>query len=399
MIARRLPIQSGEPVVWIAGVRLLFAAAALAAVLSFAVPHRTASAIVIGAVGLPWSIAALDATRRRPNFSLNPLVAVVDFAILGGIQVAEPQAYAGVRFVALFFVATHAYFLGELGGLVVGVAAAVALVPAAALLRQIPVSGGMLAFYETLFAVAALSCGLLVGRLRTAESAARLRARELSRRAIEAEAAVRRRLAESIHDGPVQELVSLDLMLASVDQAAARNDAEGARERLADARVLTERNIKALRDEIIGLGPYAFEELTFAAAVEQCAPVWRRRYGMEVELAIAPLDLDDEICGALFGITQEAVANAGRHAGASRIVVALRPVGAEVELVVSDDGRGFEGSPPLAATEPGHIGLASMKERAELIGGRLDIETGDRGTAVTVRVLPRLAAGDGAGPR
>jgi signal transduction histidine kinase len=227
--------------------------------------------------------------------------------------------------------------------------------------------------------------------LRTAESAGRLRSRELSRRAIEAENDIRRRVAESLHDGPVQELVSLDLMLASLDQVAARGDAELLRERLSDARILTERNIAALRDEMVGLGPYAFDELTFDTAVEQCLPVWRRRFGLDIELAVDRLDLTNEVCGALFGIAQEAIANAGRHAGASRVIVTLRTVDDEVELRVSDDGHGFEGPGPLATTDPGHIGLASMRERAELIGGRLEIETGERGTKVLVRAPLRPA--------
>src|SRR5438094_165738 len=89
---------------------------------------------------------------------------------------------------------------------------------ASSLVFDVPLHNGMLAYYETLFAVAALCCGLFVARLRTAESAARLRARDLSRRTLEAEAQVRRSLANSIHDGPVQELIGLDLVLASVDQ-------------------------------------------------------------------------------------------------------------------------------------------------------------------------------------
>jgi signal transduction histidine kinase len=196
---------------------------------------------------------------------------------------------------------------------------------------------------------------------------------------------MRRRLAESIHDGPVQELVSLDLMLASLETAAERGDDAAVRERLTEARTLTQRNIGALRDELIGLGPYAFDELSYDIALEQCAPVWQRRYGIEIEMAVDRLDLSNEVCGALFGITQEAVANAGRHANATRIVVTLRPVEEEVELRVSDDGEGFTGPGPLSSTTSGHIGLASMRERAELIGGRLEIETGERGTKVLVR--------------
>jgi signal transduction histidine kinase len=87
------------------------------------------------------------------------------------------------------------------------------------------------------------------------------------------------------------------------------------------------------------------------------------------------------------------VANAGKHAEASRVVVTLRTVGDEVELRVSDDGQGFKGPGPLSSTTSGHIGLASMRERADLIGGRLEIETGERGTKVLVRAPFNGAAG------
>ncbi|HEX8066229.1 MAG TPA: sensor histidine kinase [Thermoleophilaceae bacterium] len=403
MTSRRLPLQSEEPFIWFATLRVVLVLAALAATAAFDVPHRGRVAAILAAVALPWALVHLWQARRRPALAANPAMAAGDLLLLALVQVAEPNSYEGVRFVALFLIATHSYFQGEGRGLAVAVVGIAFLVPLGVALDT-PIHGGRLLFSETLFSGSALCCGLFVGRLRTAESAARLQARELSRRNIEAENQVRRSLAEAIHDGPVQELVSLDLVLASVDRAVDRGDVDGVRDRLSEARLIAERNIAALRDEIVGLGPYAFDELSFDTAVEQCLPVWQRRYDLEVELAVEQLDLSNELCGTLFGIAQEAVANAGRHAGASRVVVTLRTLGDEVELRVADDGHGFTGSEPLASTEPGHIGLASMRERAELIGGRLEIETGGRGTKVLVRApldgsatAPRGAGRDGAG--
>jgi signal transduction histidine kinase len=235
------------------------------------------------------------------------------------------------------------------------------------------------------YAVAACATAVMVGRLRTQESATRLQARGVSRRSIQAETEVRRRLSESIHDGPVQELIGLDMVLATAGKAAAEEDAGRAAELINEARALTSRNIEALRDEIIDLGPYAFEELSFDSAVEKCMATWRRRYGFEVMATIERLDLPSELAGDLFRITQEAVANAGRHAHAEAVSISLRSLRGDVELRVTDDGRGFDGTDPLAAGEPGHLGLASMRERAELAGGRFEIETSDRGTKVLVR--------------
>jgi two-component system NarL family sensor kinase len=226
----------------------------------------------------------------------------------------------------------------------------------------------------------------MVGRLRTTESASRLRARGVSRRSIQAESEVRRRLAETIHDGPVQELIGLDMMLSAARRSVEGGDSARTLELIGEAHTLAERNIHALRDEIVDLGPYAFEELGFETAIENCMPSWQRRYGLEVALTLERLDLDPECAGALFRIVQEAVVNAGRHAGANTVAISLRSVNGDVELRVADDGGGFDGEgDPLEAAQPGHLGLASMRERAEMLGGQLKIETSERGTRVLVR--------------
>jgi signal transduction histidine kinase len=216
---------------------------------------------------------------------------------------------------------------------------------------------------------------------------------------MEAEAEVRRRLAESIHDGPVQELIGLDMMLDAARRALKRGKPERAIEIIEEARHLAERNIGALRDEIVALGPYAFDELTVDVALEQCTPTWQRRYGLEIGLTLERINLHNEACGSLFGIAQEAVANAGRHAKASQVSITIRTVDADVELRVSDDGVGFDGEQPLGPHEPGHIGLATMRERAELIGGRLEIRSSPTGSTVIARVPIKLAVEQPGGAR
>ena len=110
------------------------------------------------------------------------------------------------------------------------------------------------------------------------------------------------------------------------------------------------RNVRALRDEIVDLGPYAFREITFDTAIEDCMPVWQRRYGFEVRLSIERIELPPEMAGDLFRIAQEAVVNAGRHADADRVELSLRTVGGQVELRVADNGHGFDGNGGLTAS-------------------------------------------------
>ena len=380
----RVPIESAEPIVWFAALRVAIVAIALGSLAALEVPHRDELIVLVAAVAAPFALGVLLLAERRPVLALSPFIALIDLAILAAAEAISPDMYGAVRFLALFLIASHAHFQGELRGLAIAVAAVILLVPLAAG-GDAPVSGGLLAFYEILFAASALAAGFFMGRLRTAESTGRLRARELSRRVIEAEAGVRRRLAEAIHDGPVQELVSLGMILDAAHRALERGDKARADELLVEAATLTERNIGSLREEIVGLGPYALEELTLTAAIEQCAPVWSRRYGMPIELDLANVDLPNDVCGSLFGIAQEAVANAGRHAGARTVTVRVRESGGTVELSVHDDGRGFGPESPLGPDQPGHIGIATMRERAELAGGALYIETGERGTTVTAR--------------
>lgn len=381
----RVPIESPAPVAWFGMLRLGIALSGLIGLLVFDVPERDELLLLTAFVALPWALAILYFARRFPLLPLHPLVAVGDLAILAVVELVVPQAYAGVCFLVVFLVAAHAHFQGQELGLALAVLAVLVFVPIA-LLGDPPVDGPLLAFYEVLFAASVLSAGIFMGRLRTAESTGRLRARELSRRTMEAEADVRRRLAESIHDGPVQELVSLDMMLDAARRALERQNPERAGELIEEARHVAERNIGALRDEIVALGPYAFDELTLDVALDQCVPTWGRRYQLEIGLTIERVDMVNEACGSLFGIAQEAVANAGRHAGAGKVSITLRTVDGEVELRVSDDGRGFDGEPPLGPNEPGHIGLATMRERAELIGGRLEIRSGPKGSTVIARV-------------
>jgi signal transduction histidine kinase len=382
-------LDSLEPVRGYAIVRIELALCGLlaAAVLDF--EDDGLLAVLLVTVFLPLATVILIASQRSPEFALNPVVALLDLASLAVIMALVPASWAAVQFSALVLALAYPLVRGELrGALFAGITAAV-LVPIA-FLSNPPVEDDRLIFYELVFTVAAITGAIFTGRLAASESLARRRARELTRRIIEAGYEARRDVAQSLHDGPVQELVSADMKVTGAMNAATRGDMERAQMLLDDARDIIERNVSALRNELIALGPVAFDELSFQEAVEQCAPAWSRRYDIDVHTNLAPLDMPNEMCGALFGIAQEAVANAGRHAQAERVDLTLRSENGFVELLIADDGRGFGDVSPLGAREPGHLGLASMRERAEIVGGRLRIHSSDDGTEVRV-VLPASA--------
>jgi signal transduction histidine kinase len=379
----RPPIESLRPVVSFAIVRLLLSVGALVAVAILGFPFHGHLALILAALAIPWSLATLIIARRDPANALLPVVAAGDLVVLAAIQLAVPQTYGAIHFLALVFIGAHAHFQGQRRGLLIAGGGTAALV-IVSVVRKGPLHDGMLAFYESVFAVAALAIAAVIGELRGLETAGRLRARELSRRTIVGEDEVRRKVADFIHDGPVQELIGLELLLQGAMRASERGDSARAVELIETSRELVESNVRALRDEIVNLGPYAFEELSFEIAVERCIPVWHRRYGCEVTVD-ANIDLDPTVAGDLFRITQEAVANACKHGEAAHVQVTLTSNGRYADLRVTDNGSGFEAE-AIPNHAPGHIGLASMRERAEMLEGQLQIASRPGETVVHVRV-------------
>lgn len=380
----RPPIESLRPVVSFAGVRLLLAVAALVADAIFGFPSGAAPPIILGAVAIPWAAGILYVARSNPSRALTPVVAAGDLAVIAAFQAAMPDSYAATHFIALVFIGAHAHFQGPRRGVAIAAVAAAALI-GATVARNEAVDSDMLAFYETVFAVACLATAAVIGELRGIETAGRLRAQELSRRTIVGEDEVRRHVADFIHDGPVQELIGLDLILQGATRATERGDAGRATELINQARELAEGNIRALRDEIVSLGPYAFEELSFEIAVERCIPLWHRRYSCEVTVD-AHIQLEPQVANDLFRITQEAVANACKHGESDHVHVTLERDGSDAVLRIVDNGKGFGDVEPLGRHEPGHIGLASMRERTEMLHGSIEIDTEPGRTEVCVRV-------------
>ena len=191
----------------------------------------------------------------------------------------------------------------------------------------------------------------------------------------------RSRLARELHDGTVQTLIALGQRLQMV-QRELRRAPEQATERLAALRSMVSEAIEDVRRFTRALRPLYLEELGLIPALEMLT----REAGAAFQVHGQPIRLSDEIELALFRIAQEALSNAQRHAQATHIAVWLSFDNGQVRLVVQDDGRGFH--PPerlVDLVQRGHLGLMSMQERAQGIGGRLHIRSHPgRGTRVEV---------------
>jgi two-component system, NarL family, sensor histidine kinase UhpB len=146
----------------------------------------------------------------------------------------------------------------------------------------------------------------------------------------------------------------------------------------------------AVRSRAQGLRPAALDDLGLVPALRSATQRWSETHGLRVALdaAAAGPRLPAPLEVALYRVAEEAVANAGRHAGASRVDVRLHREGDGVELRIVDDGRGFD-TAHLAAPA---LGLASMRERVALVGGELVVASRPGAGASVVARVPLTAA-------
>lgn len=212
---------------------------------------------------------------------------------------------------------------------------------------------------------------------------ARSVANERLRFAMDAAEQERLQWARELHDETLQGLAAIRLLLA----AGRRGDAERLAGAVDQSLEQIDVEIASMRALISDLRPDSLDELGIAAALEDLA---QRIEGRHPGVAISVTDPAEELGGrqvpkpvevALYRVAQEAITNAIRHGEARRIMVRLE-LGSQVSIEVCDDGAGFE-----PATADLGYGIVGMRERAELTGGELTIDSAPgEGATVTLRV-------------
>ncbi len=232
---------------------------------------------------------------------------------------------------------------------------------------------------------------------------ARLFAEAQQRLALEA----RHRLARELHDSVSQALFSMTLETRGaqllLDRAGQPADGPLG-ERLGNLRQLTQGALAEMRALIFELRPEALREEGLAAAIRKQADgiSARTEIAIDVRAPKRPIPLPGDVEEHVYRLVQEALANVARHSGAGNAVVQLRRRrgGHELDVEVTDDGVGFDGSAPL----PGHLGLRTMAQRMEQLGGSLLVDTRPgRGTRIAATIPlsppgPRLPMAAGVPP-
>jgi PAS domain S-box-containing protein len=183
----------------------------------------------------------------------------------------------------------------------------------------------------------------------------------------------RRRLARDLHDSVTQSLYSLTLLAEATRRLAKAGDLERVENQVARLGETAQQSLKEMRLLVYELRPLPLEQEGLIGALQQRLDAVEKRSGVNARLIVENIDrLPEPIEAALYYIAQEALNNALKHAGATSVMVKLSGAQQHVRLEVIDNGRGFDRA---GIADRGGLGLTSMRERAERLGGTLTLES------------------------
>lgn len=208
------------------------------------------------------------------------------------------------------------------------------------------------------------------------------------------------RISRELHDDIVQTLFAMKVDFAWLRQNLMR-DPEGAKLKLAALQRQLEGSAASVRRIAVGLRPGVLDKEGFRGAIERLARDFQERTGAACEVQITPgLHVQEPCASTAFRIVQEALSNARKHAGAMRVLVAIKPDGvAAVSVSILDDGKGFDLAEPRRGDA---MGLAGLREWASMVRGELAVSSqpgagtlvSARLPLVTFRPLPARIQGD-----
>jgi two-component system, NarL family, sensor histidine kinase UhpB len=231
-----------------------------------------------------------------------------------------------------------------------------------------------------------------------AGQAARQQERERAlAKVLEAAQQERIRLAADLHDGPVQELTALNYGLERVDRRLQTHGTDAVRELLGEQKDHLTMVTRTLRSLLSELRPPALDEHGLTGALKLYGDAFAKQAGINVSV---DAQVDErptpEVETIVYRITQEALTNVAKHAQARHVWIRLAAGERAVDLTIRDDGVGFDPEQAARLLKDGHFGLVGMRERAEMGGGRLDLDSRpDHGTTIHVtlplRYVPSFA--------
>jgi signal transduction histidine kinase len=228
----------------------------------------------------------------------------------------------------------------------------------------------------------------------TAAKRAEEELRRLSGRLLRLQDEERRRIAQDLHDSTGQDLVALATMLGQLRGSIASGERKS-RKLLSECKALADRCIREVRTLSYVLHPPVLDQAGLGDAIRDYVGGFTKRSGIQVELELSPrlgrMTRDVEL--ALFRVVQEALTNIQRHSRSQRAKIRI-DCNSDLTLEISDIGGGVSATAPRGKGAPQFelgVGIPSMQERVNLIGGQLDIDSSSHGTTVRVTIPLALA--------
>lgn len=207
----------------------------------------------------------------------------------------------------------------------------------------------------------------------------------------------RRRIGRELHDETSQTLAATLVRLDLCDQAVQDRDLVGAHRQIVDCKGLISHTMEEIKLLVYDLRPVMLDDFGLVPTLRWYIKSHLQGAGPEIVTDFEETDLrvPGDVETALYRITQEALANAVRHAEATKVHLRLVTKPGYVSLAVLDNGRGFDAGEALHGQDHSGVGLMSIKERVELVGGTFNVESSvGRGTRLYV-VVPLEPAAEG----
>jgi signal transduction histidine kinase len=244
---------------------------------------------------------------------------------------------------------------------------------------------------QELLAAAAERCLMAAEKARLMEDLARReeQVRRLAEHMLHVEEMERRRISRELHDEAGQSLLCIRLQIELIEQAMPESEREW-RDKLCEARDLTERTILEMRRLIAALSPAVLEQLGLAAALRQLINRFQRLQNCRVRLQISKMRgrLPQQTEVIAYRSVQECFNNIGKHAHATQVNISLSSTDGVLKLTVEDNGVGFKLEE--AAEKRESFGLSGMRERVALLGGEFQVESRTegpkRGTKISIEL-------------
>ena len=212
--------------------------------------------------------------------------------------------------------------------------------------------------------------------------------RHLSHGILQAQEEERKRISRELHDEISQTLVGINIHLETLTHEASINP-KGFSRKIIQTQRLVEKSVSIVHEFARELRPSALDDLGLIATLHTFMKDFKERTGIHVDFTtIARVDQLDPSCRTvIYRVVQEALCNVDRHAQASLVKVSIRKIAATVLVEITDDGKSFEVERVLHSKRGKSLGLIGMRERVEMVGGDLSIESKPgQGTTIRARI-------------